>query len=156
MKVILDGYPQHSPPIHPTKLTDQLYIGNQDNADDVILLQGLEITHVLNCAGTRNFDLTRSPYPLSSGITNFLMIPAQDYDEFDIMQFFEDAIGFLDSATLSGGRAFVHCSIGVNRSGAIVAAYMMISQKKRLLDVIVELKAKRLLILCNMGFRKQL
>lgn len=156
MKTILDAYPQHSPPVHPTKLTDKLYIGNQDNADDVTLLSSLEITHVLNCAGTRNFDLTRSPYPPSSGISGFLMIPAQDYDEFNIMQYFDDAIGFLDGAILSGGKAFVHCSIGVNRSGAIVAAYLMISQRKRLMDVIVELKAKRLLILCNMGFRKQL
>ena len=156
MKTILDAYPQHSPPVHPTKLTDKLYIGNQDNADDVTLLSSLEVTHVLNCAGTRNFDLTRSPYPPSSGIKGFLMIPAQDYDEFNIMQYFDDAIGFLDGAILNGGKAFVHCSIGVNRSGAIVAAYLMISQRKRLMDVIVELKAKRLLILCNMGFRKQL
>lgn len=156
MKTILDSYPQHSPPLHPTQLTNQLYIGNQDNADDTILLQDLGITHVLNCVGSRNFELTRSPYPPEVNIKGFLIIPAQDFDEFNIMQFFDDAIGFLDSAICSGGKALVHCSIGVNRSGAIVAAYLMISQSKKLLDVIVELKAKRLLILCNMGFRKQL
>ena len=156
MKNILDSYPQHSPPLHPTQLTDQLYIGNQDNADDIVLLKELGITHVLNCVGSRNFDFDRSPYPPEVNIKGFLIIPAQDFDEFNIMKFFGDAIGFIDSAVLNGGNVLVHCSIGVNRSGAIVAAYLMVSQKKNLLDVIVELKAKRFLILCNMGFRKQL
>ena len=156
MKSILDSYPQHSPPLHPTQLTDQLFIGNQDNADDIDLLKNLGISHVLNCVGSRSFDLTRSPYPPEANVKGFLIIPAQDFDEFNIMRFFDDAIGFIDSAVLQGGKVLVHCSIGVNRSGAIVAAYMMISQKKRLLDVIIELKTKRLLVLCNMGFRKQL
>lgn len=59
MADILDAFPKSGPPKHPVRLSDHLYIGNQDNADDLDLLSALGITHVLNMAGTRNFDLTR-------------------------------------------------------------------------------------------------
>ena len=59
MAEILDAYPKSFPPDYPTRLSEHLYIGNQDNADDVQLLSALDITHVLNMAGTRTFDLTR-------------------------------------------------------------------------------------------------
>jgi len=59
MAEILDAFPKSGPPEHPTRLSEHLYIGNQDNADDAQLLSALDITHVLNMAGTRTFDLTR-------------------------------------------------------------------------------------------------
>ena len=59
MAEILDAFPKSGPPEHPTRLSEHLYIGNQDNADDPQLLSALDITHVLNMAGTRMFDLTR-------------------------------------------------------------------------------------------------
>lgn len=156
MKEILEEYPRLGPLRHPSKLVEHVYIGNQENADDIDLLQALEITHVLNVAGTRTFDLTRSPYKKDTGIVGFLMMPAEDYEEYDIMQYFMDAIIFLDKVKAAGGRALVHCNIGVNRSGAIVAAYLMIHQRRTLLKVIDDLKSKRSLILQNEGFRRQL
>jgi len=59
MAEILDAFPKSAPPDYPTRLSEHLYIGNQDNADDVQLLSAMDITHVLNMAGTRTFDLTR-------------------------------------------------------------------------------------------------
>jgi len=57
---ILDTFPKSGPPSHPGRVSNHIYIGNQDNADDLDLLPALGITHVLNMAGTRNFDTTRS------------------------------------------------------------------------------------------------
>ena len=156
MSEILDEPPNIGPPAHPGKMLDHVYIGNLDNAEDYDLLPALGITHVLNVAGTRNFDLTRSRYPEKLGITDFLMIPAEDYEEYDIAEHFHDAISFLDRAKASGGKAMVHCNLGVNRSGAVVAAYMMIHQRKPLLKVLSDLKSKRAVVLCNTGFRRQL
>jgi len=59
MAEILDAFPKAGPPVYPTRLSEHLYIGNQDNADDAHLLSAMDITHVLNMAGTRTFDLTR-------------------------------------------------------------------------------------------------
>ena len=84
------------------------------------------------------------------------MIPAEDYEEYDILPYMLEAIAFLSRAETSSGCAFVHCNYGVNRSGVIAAAYLMVSERKPLLQVINELKAKRSLILSNVGFRRQL
>lgn len=65
------------PPLYPVQLLDHVYIGNQRNADNVELLRRLGITHVLNCAGLRHYDFTRSPYPKEAGIKGFLMISAE-------------------------------------------------------------------------------
>jgi len=100
--------------------------------------------------------MCRSPYKPSVGIKSFLMIQAEDYDEYDIASHFAETAAFLDRARTTGGKALVHCSLGVNRSGAIVAAYLMISERRTLLQVIADLKGKRSLIIANVGFRRQL
>ena len=84
------------------------------------------------------------------------MIPAEDYEEYDILPHMLEAIAFLSRAETSGGCAFVHCNYGVNRSGVVAAAYLMTAERKPLLQVVNELKAKRSLILSNVGFRRQL
>ena len=156
MKTVLDSPPNRGPPQMPTQLAKHLFIGTLKNADDISLLQTLGITHVINCAGTRNFDLTKSPYSNDSGITNFFMIPAEDHADYDIMHHFSDAFAFLDRCKKLGGKALVHCNLGINRSGAICAAYMMVDQHIPLLEVISVLKSKRSVVICNKGFRRQL
>ena len=84
------------------------------------------------------------------------MISAIDHEDFDIACHFDEAIAFLDKVKKNNGRALVHCNLGVNRSGAIVAAYLMAEQNRTLLEVINYLKLKRFVILCNRGFRRQL
>jgi len=83
-------------------------------------------------------------------------MPTEDFDEFDILPYLLEAIAFLSRAESFGGCAFVHCNYGVNRSGVVAAAYLMVSERKPLLQVINELKARRSLILSNVGFRRQL
>ena len=83
------------------------------------------------------------------------MMPTEDFEEFDILPYLLEAIAFLSRAESSGGCAFVHCNYGVNRSGVIAAAYLMVSEHKPLLQVTNELKARRALILSNVGFRRQ-
>ncbi|KAK2152071.1 hypothetical protein LSH36_340g01035 [Paralvinella palmiformis] len=156
MKEILDAFPNKGPPYCPVQLCPHVYIGSQRNADDLEGLRSLGITHVLNCAGTRRFDLSRSPYPISSGVKGYLMIPAEDHDQYDIMQHFPDAIAFLDKCKSMGGKALVHCNLGINRSGAVCAAYLMVYEQKSLLEVVGYLKDKRQYILCNKNFRRQL
>jgi len=74
MAEILDAFPKSGPPDYPTRLSEHLYIGNQDNADDVHLLSALDITHVLNMAGTRIFDLTRFSSVQLSSVTEFMYL----------------------------------------------------------------------------------
>lgn len=156
MREILIGFPNTGPPTYPVQILDHVYMGNQRNADNVELLRRYGITHVINCAGLRRYDFSRSPYPKESGIKGFLMISAEDSEDFDMAQHFDEAMAFLDRVKKSKGKALVHCNLGVNRSGAIVAAYLMAEQKRTLLEVINYLKVKRFVVLSNKGFRRQL
>jgi len=69
---------------------------------------------------------------------------------------FPEAIAFLDDVRRLRGRSLVHCNLGVNRSGAVVAAYLMVSERRTLLDVVKYLRSRRALVLSNKGFRRQL
>ncbi len=156
LKEILEAYPNKGPPHQPSQLCSHIYIGSLRNADDVAELRRLGITHVLNCAVSRRFDSHRSPYGPRSGIKAYLTIPAEDHDQYDIQRHFPEAISFLEKCRMSGGKALIHCNLGVNRSGAVAAAYLMVYQRKPLLQVISFLKEKRSFVLCNKNFRRQL
>jgi len=80
----------------------------------------------------------------------------QDSEDYDIKRHFPDAIAFLDDVKRARGRSLVHCNLGVNRSGAVCAAYLMVSERRTLLDVVAYLRARRSLVLANKGFRRQL
>ena len=69
---------------------------------------------------------------------------------------FSEAFNYLDKVKRCGGVALVHCALGVNRSGAICAAYMMVTSHSTLLDTIKTLKRKRHIVLSNHGFQRQL
>ena len=156
MKDILEDFPNKGPPSVPSQLLPHLYIGSLRNAEDFNLLERLNISHVLNVAGTRTFDLTKSPYPKEVGVKEYLMIPAEDHDSYNIVQHFFEANAFINRAKRTGGKALVHCNLGVNRCGALCAAYLLIEERLPLLEVVTFLKRKRAVVLCNKGFRRQL
>lgn len=156
MKEILEDFPNKGPPSVPSQLLPHLYIGSLRNAEDHNMLQRLNISHVLNVAGTRKFDLTKSPYPKDIGVREYLMIPAEDHDAYNIVQHFFEANAFINRAKRVGGKALVHCNLGVNRCGALCAAYLLIEERLPLLEVVRFLKKKRGVVLCNKGFRRQI
>ena len=160
MKEILDAPPRSAcPPSYHVQLSDHVYLGNIQNATDLDLLRATGITHVLSCVATRRTVETggESPYAEDeSGVRGFLLIPAEDREDFDIQRFFDVAILFLDKVKSVNGKALVHCNMGVNRSAAVVAAYLMVDLNSTLLNVVAYIKTKRLVILSNKGFRRQL
>ncbi len=138
----------------PNKLLDYLFIGNYRDADNVDYLHRLGITHVLNCAAYRVKD--DSPYSENSGIVGYLQFRADDDEHYDILQHFSMAKAFIDKCKRKGGKCLVHCAMGMNRSGAICAAYIMMDKRMDLLDVVTHLRKRRSNVLCNRGFQKQL
>ena len=156
MKHILDAFPMKGPPQYCVAVSPDVYIGSQRNADDVDELRRIGITHVLNMAGTRRFDFSRSPYPRNSGIDGYLLIPAEDHEDFNIMRHFPDALNFIEKAKKKKGKTLVHCNLGINRSGSVCAAHLMRHENMSLLHAVQLLKQKRSVVICNRGFRRQL
>ena len=50
----------------------------------------------------------------------------------------------------------VHCAMGINRSAAVCAGYLMMTTHATLFEVLKTLKRKRRIVLTNHGFQRQL
>ena len=84
------------------------------------------------------------------------MVGALDHEDYDISKHFDKVLLFMEAAVRGGGKILVHCNLGVNRSGAVAAAYLMTSQNLTLLATVALLKKKRQMVLSNKGFRRQI
>ncbi len=138
----------------PNKLLEFLYIGGYYDAKDARRLHRLGITHVLNCAAGRS--LPQSPYKEDSGIIAYEQFRADDDEDYDILKHFITAQTFIDNCKKQGGKCLVHCVCGVNRSGAICAAYIMADTNMDLLTTIRHMRRRKVCVLYNEGFQKQL
>lgn len=156
IREILAGEPSTGVERNPTRLLPHVYIGCQNNAENLRLLRRLGITHVLNCAGYKG----PRPFPETSPYAGYAIdyheFKAEDDECYDISRHFNEAFHFLDGAKRHGGTALVHCAMGINRSAATCVAYMMVDGRMQLLDAIKTIKRKRSVTLCNRGFQQQL
>ncbi|ESO09347.1 hypothetical protein HELRODRAFT_126528, partial [Helobdella robusta] len=80
-----------------------------------------------------------------------------DNDSFPILRScYDKAKRFIESARRSGGRAFVHCELGMNRSITLCLAYLVEYSRMDLNVALKQILIHRPNILTNDGFKKQL
>lgn len=133
-----------------------IYIGDEVTAKNKKYLQMLGITHLLNCAEGKRFGFVntcRSYYGDTS--IKYLGLPIADVLSADISKYFYTAAEFIDDAVSGGGKAFVHCIMGVSRSSTCVLAYLMIKKGMLATDAIRIVRKNRG-IQPNQGFLQQL
>ena len=160
-KVLSKNLSNHRSLPQPVEVVQDVYMGTQRHADDYVLLKKLKISHVVNCAGSRltaphDECVPAELYPEEVGIKCCLVVGALDHEDYDIAKHFDKVISFMKLALKEGGKVLVHCNLGVNRSGAVVAAFIMVNHNMTLLKAASLLKEKRQLVLSNKGFRRQL
>ena len=72
------------------------------------------------------------------------------------MQHFDVAFDVIEDARKSGGRALIHCIMGVNRSGALAVAYTMVHRQCGPITAAIFVREKRRMLLSNEDFQEQL
>ena len=82
---------------------------------------------------------------------NYLYLPADDIESFDIGQFFEKTNIFIEKNRRKT-NVLVHCVHGVSRSASIILAYLMRRYQKGLEMSLLEIKKIRPKIKPNKGF----
>ncbi|NXR62993.1 DS13B phosphatase, partial [Rhadina sibilatrix] len=139
---------------HVDQVWPNIYLGDAWAARSKTILQGLNITHILNAAD--------GPYSINTGAKyyadlqiEYYGVEAFDDPSFDLSIFFYDAANFIGKAYSSGGRVFVHCAMGVSRSATLVLAFLMIYENMTLVDALKTVSAHRN-ICPNSGFLSQL
>lgn len=135
-----------------SQVLEHLYLGSQEEAENVNLLNALGVTHVINCAAS--YIATGQDF--YGPTKKYMEFDAEDDDEYDIMKHFDSVYDFIEDARISGGKAFIHCVMGVNRSGALSVAYCMVHKNMGPISAARFVKKQRSMILANEGFQSQL
>jgi hypothetical protein len=129
-------------------LNNRIFLGNEDNAKNLELLQSYAITHVIS--------LTNSVYHTDK--FSYYPINIDDSPLGNIYQYFEPCVEFINDALAApeGQNVLVHCAAGVSRSASIVIAYLMSAQRVDYETALGKVKADRHFICPNEGFVLQL
>ena len=135
-----------------TRILDFLHLGGEDEAHNEQLLRSLGVTHIINCAGAQCHTSERY-YGMDF---KYLGFNAEDFRRYNIFQHFDEVFTFIESARTSGGIVFIHCLMGVNRSAALVVAYLMVHRQLGPISAAVLVKKQRGTILANSGFQEQI
>jgi len=131
-----------------------IYVGNVGHAKSLGVLREHGIGAVLNCAPGVCKDPTRAYR--AAGIA-YLELDAKDDRSFPLLErCLAPASEFIAGAHASQTNVLVHCMAGVNRSAAIVVAFLMCRDNRALLELFAECSAARPSILQNASFQLQL
>mmetsp|Transcript_50818 Transcript_50818/g.145880 ORF Transcript_50818/g.145880 Transcript_50818/m.145880 type:complete len:248 (-) Transcript_50818:187-930(-) len=139
----------------PVEIVDCVLLGDKKCACQVARLQELGVTHVLCVAGPAG----RGPvdeYAVAS--IAFKEIDAEDDEGYPMLpKHLSEARAFIDLARQAGGRCLVHCVAGINRSGVLVAAEMLLFTRRTVLEVVKHCRCQRgNAYLWNRTFQEQL
>ena len=133
---------------YPTKVNDNLYLGNIYNAADIETLKQNKITMIVNVSKT-----------ISNYFKNEFKYINIKIDDINDEKFGEELIETVDkihNEINNGGHIFVHCLMGSSRSVTVVLTYMMKYENKTLDEAYTYLKKIRPTININKTFYEQL
>uniref|UniRef100_A0AC34FEN4 Protein-tyrosine-phosphatase n=1 Tax=Panagrolaimus sp. ES5 TaxID=591445 RepID=A0AC34FEN4_9BILA len=137
------------------KICDKLYISD---AASVISERGkqkiheLAISHILTTSGMAIPESARIPNIHYKFIFMMDML-SQDFLGNNLL---DDALKYIDKVLTSGGSLLVHCEVGVSRSIAIVAAYLMKKHEWNPSKAILFIQNSRPIACPNQSFIRQL
>jgi len=147
----------------PAELTPYLYLTSEfmvRNYTKSYLTEGnpLGITHVLSTNSMCNESKkTLQKLVVNAGMKHYL-VPGEDEEDYDMIRnHWEECLAFLKSVKEDdNSKVLVHCVAGINRSGLIATAALVVLERMPLLDAVKLVKSKRGYVLSNNSFRKQL
>ncbi|KAJ1633143.1 protein-tyrosine phosphatase-like protein [Pavlovales sp. CCMP2436] len=105
----------------PCEMAPDLLLGGFTEAQDVQLLQRLGVTHVLNMA----CGVAQTGPSFYGGSLQYREVDADDDASYCLLEHFDVAYAFLRECRVAGGRMFIHCMAGINRSGAMALAFLI-------------------------------
>uniref|UniRef100_A0A8C3NWG5 protein-serine/threonine phosphatase n=1 Tax=Cyanoderma ruficeps TaxID=181631 RepID=A0A8C3NWG5_9PASS len=132
----------------PSRVFPHLFLGSEWNAANLEELQQNRVTHILNVA--REID---NFFP---ALFTYMNVRVYDEEAAELLPHWNDTFLFLSRVRAAGGRALVHCRMGLSRSAATVLAYAMKEFGWSLERALRHVRHCRPGVLPNPGFMRQL
>jgi len=134
-------------PTPVTQVLPQLYMGNEQDAQQAEVLIGLGVTHVISIVGGGRYkDLYQK----------HMYIPLRDNGSSDLLAKINNSWDFAMESQEPGNKLFVHCHLGQNRSASFVIGFLMKSRNLSFHEAYTLLKEKRELIHPHKKYIEQL
>jgi len=130
-----------------TQVLPQLYVGNEQDAQEAEKLIGLGITHVISIVGGGRY---KDLYP------KHMYIPLRDNGSSNLLEKIDNSWDFVMESQEPGNKLFVHCQLGQNRSASFVIGFLMKFRNLSLYEAYAFLKEKRELIHPHKKYLEQL
>eukprot|EP00747_Dinoflagellata_sp_TGD_P169661 gnl/TRDRNA2_/TRDRNA2_199210_c0_seq1.p1 gnl/TRDRNA2_/TRDRNA2_199210_c0~~gnl/TRDRNA2_/TRDRNA2_199210_c0_seq1.p1 ORF type:complete len:277 (-),score=54.40 gnl/TRDRNA2_/TRDRNA2_199210_c0_seq1:17-847(-) len=140
--------------VEAAEVLDWLLLGGKPAAQEAMNGNAQGVTHILNCCEPWCAD---GPNFSALQYSGFRAVDESFYPLLD--RHYDESRRLLDRARADAGskaRCLVHCAMGVNRSAAIVVAYLVDAVDMDLLSAVELVKKRRGCILGNESFRAQL
>lgn len=117
---------------HYTDLDEQLAVGSHPHAPEHMMALARQhgVTSVLCLQSDEDLSSRGIQWPV---LWQFYMrlgidvtrVPITDFDKKDLLTHLDTAVAALNDAVLGGGKVYVHCSAGLNRSPTVIIAYLV-------------------------------
>lgn len=135
------------------EIIPNLFLTNYQTARNLLYSDepSIKLTHLLTVAD----ELDLSKEAASKNIV-YRQISADDYNSFDLLQYFQGMTSFIHKCITNNGTIVVHCLMGVSRSAATVMAYLIRFKKMTTEEALKAVKEKRMVSEPNQGFMRQL
>ena len=133
----------------------KLFLGSKGPAADLAALKARGVTHVVNCTAD-GIEGSVPNYFEASGELRYYRLPLLDGPKCALLPLIQAALDWTTAALDGGGVLFAHCHAGSSRSGALVCAILMTSDRLSFADAWALARAKRPVVRPNAGFRAHL
>lgn len=137
------------------KILNHLYLGSFEDATDVKTLSKEEITHIINTVDNY-YENCQTKGEFYGSEFKYLGFTSDDHESYPIMNHFQQCYDFIEDARQKGGKCFIHCIAGINRSGCLATAYVMIHHNIGPISAAKLVFEARGTILSNDGFIERL
>jgi protein tyrosine phosphatase (PTP) superfamily phosphohydrolase (DUF442 family) len=133
----------------------RLFLGSKGPAADLAALQARGVTHVVNCTAD-GIEGSVPNFFEGSGEMRYYRLALLDGPKCALLPVLQDVLDWTRTAFDGGGVVFAHCHAGSSRSGALVCAILMASERLTFADAWALARAKRPVVKPNAGFRAHL
>ena len=133
---------------HPSQILPWIFLGSYKNASDKEEIRLLNIKYVLNCA--------IECYSHYSKEIKYLHLKLCDHPNFNILNFLDKAVSFIEEAKNNNSNILIHCQLGISRSTSCLIAYLIKAMNYTTMTALQFIKKKRRIVMPNYGFLEQL